>query len=277
MAQDRWLCECMEVSREAIQEAIDDGANLVQLMDRLGCGTDCGSCIPELEGLLGAEQPEPTARWRRPALVAAAIALIALLPPLDRARAKGPANTGHESVACEDCHEHAPGTLRQQLQANVRTLVGQRETWAPVVHEAVSNSDCLACHDRQGEDRHPPFRFKESRFEEARAAIAPQRCTSCHQEHREGRVTRDGDYCTHCHQEFELDQDRLEPSHQTLADDDRFDTCLQCHDFHGNHLYTLPETLEDRFDPAAVEAYLDGGPSPYGSEKRFEDREERGG
>lgn len=271
MADDRWLCACHQVTHATAQAAIDSGADLGALSRELGCGTSCGSCLPELRGLLGQSRPRPGRRLRVPALIASATVLLALAPPLERVRAKGPANTGHEDLACADCHREAPGTLRQQLQANTRRALGQRETWAPVVHSPVANSACEDCHDRQGEDRHPPFRFQESRFEEARAAIAPQRCVSCHQEHRGGRVTRDGDFCTHCHQELELDQDPLAPSHQQLADDDRFDTCLGCHDFHGNHLYALPETLEAAFDADAVRAYLDGGDPPYGDDKRFPD------
>jgi bacterioferritin-associated ferredoxin len=272
---DRWLCECNQVSRETVAAAIADGADLVQLMDGLGCGTDCGSCVPELKQLLGCGPPPAWPSLRVPALVAAGVVLLALVPPLERVRAKGPANTGHDDLACAECHLDAPGSVRQQLQANTRKLFGLRETWAPLVHAPVRNAACEHCHDREGEDRHPPFRFTESRFEDARAAIAPTSCTSCHQEHRGGRVTRDGDYCTHCHQEFELDADRVEPSHQQLADDERFDTCLQCHDFHGNHLYTLPETLDEGFELDAVQAYLEGGPSPYGADKRFEDRTTR--
>jgi len=275
VAEDRWLCACYEVSRETVQEAINQGADLAGLGRELGCGTDCGSCVPELRQLLGQPRRRPWVPLKGPLLVAAALVLLALAPPLERVRAKGPANTGHDELACAECHLAAPGTLRQQLQANVRTVVGLRETWAPVVHQQVNNAACEHCHDRQGEDRHPPFRFREARFEEARAAIAPQTCTSCHQEHRGGRVTRDGDYCTHCHQEFELDQDALEPSHQQLADDARFETCLQCHDFHGNHLYALPETLDASFELDAVKAYLSGGESPYGTDKRFEDRRSR--
>jgi hypothetical protein len=228
--------------------------------------------MPELLTLLGKPRPSPWRALRLPALVALGLVGVALLPPVERFRASGPANSGHQELRCDECHQQAPGTVRQQLQANARTLVGLRQTWAPLVHSPVGNRTCGKCHERQGEDRHPTFRFRESRFADARAAIAPQYCVSCHQEHQGGRLTREGDYCTHCHQEFELETDRLMPSHQELADDERFDTCLRCHDFHGNHLYELPETLDAAFELDAVKAYLGGGDSPYGDEKRFPDR-----
>ena len=39
--------------------------------------------------------------------------------PDPAATAAHPANTGHDKLACTDCHKEAPGTLRQQLQAKV--------------------------------------------------------------------------------------------------------------------------------------------------------------
>jgi len=83
-------------------------------------------------------------------------------------------------------------------------------------------------------------------------------------------VTREGDYCETCHGEFELERDPLDTSHQELADQARFDTCLRCHDFHGNHLYAVPESLDEAFDLDAVQLYLEGGESPYGRDRRFE-------
>ncbi len=260
------------VSRETIQQAISNGEDMGSLSRKLGCGTSCASCLPEIRSMFNQGQQSAWRHFRVPASLAIVLVLLALLPPLERGRARGPANTGHSDLSCEACHWDAPGTMRQQIQANTRKLLGTRESWAPFVHQPVRNGVCKECHDRQGEDRHPSFRFRESRFEEARAAIAPQYCTSCHLEHQGGRLTRSGDYCTHCHQEFELEQDVLNPSHQQLADEERFDTCLQCHDFHGNHLYTVPETLEASFDLDTVRAYLDGGDSPYGTDKRFPDR-----
>ncbi|WP_237055303.1 nitrate reductase [Microbulbifer sediminum] len=47
------VCSCMQVSRSQIQQAIDAGAASVEELGRqLGCGTNCGSCKPELAALL---------------------------------------------------------------------------------------------------------------------------------------------------------------------------------------------------------------------------------
>ncbi|WP_206515223.1 nitrate reductase [Xanthomonas arboricola] len=48
---DPIVCSCMQVSTAAIHAAIDDGADLHQLKQRLGCGTVCGSCVPQLTRL----------------------------------------------------------------------------------------------------------------------------------------------------------------------------------------------------------------------------------
>ncbi len=44
-AGDPIVCTCMHVSASAIHAAIDEGADLAQLKQRLGCGTVCGSCV----------------------------------------------------------------------------------------------------------------------------------------------------------------------------------------------------------------------------------------
>ena len=274
--KDDILCTCREVRRSTIQQAIEGGADLDQLRRTFGCAVTCGSCLPDIKRMLGAEQKRWWRSLVRPgAFAAVAVASLALIPALERFLAVGPANTGHEDLDCVSCHDPARGTMRQQLQANARWALGQRETPADFVHAPVGNSVCNDCHDREGEDRHPSFRFKEARFDEAREAIAPQLCVSCHMEHLGGRVTVEGDYCTHCHQEFEIDEDIIEPKHQALADEERFDTCLQCHDFHGNHRMEEPEDLDGAWSIDEVRAYLDGGEDPYGEDLRFGNLEER--
>ena len=47
-----------------------------------------------------------------------------LLPGVEHFTAPGKMNTGHERLACDSCHRPAPGTVRQQLQANARYLLG---------------------------------------------------------------------------------------------------------------------------------------------------------
>jgi len=47
------VCTCFEVSQQSIESAITGGANTVEALGKkLGCGTNCGSCIPELKALL---------------------------------------------------------------------------------------------------------------------------------------------------------------------------------------------------------------------------------
>ncbi|KGE50601.1 hypothetical protein GW15_0219955 [Xanthomonas axonopodis pv. vasculorum] len=48
---DTIVCTCMHVSAAAIHAAIDDGTDVAQLKQRLGCGTICGSCMPQLTRL----------------------------------------------------------------------------------------------------------------------------------------------------------------------------------------------------------------------------------
>ena len=45
--------------------------------------------------------------------------------------AKGPANPRHGALECSDCHDSAPGTVRQQVQAAVAFGLGLRETARP--------------------------------------------------------------------------------------------------------------------------------------------------
>lgn len=50
------LCNCMNVSEDAICAGIKRGLDLNGLRQELGCGTSCGSCVPEIKRLL-AKQP----------------------------------------------------------------------------------------------------------------------------------------------------------------------------------------------------------------------------
>ncbi len=46
------LCNCMNVSQDAICAGIERGLDLNGLKQELGCGTSCGSCVPEIKRLL---------------------------------------------------------------------------------------------------------------------------------------------------------------------------------------------------------------------------------
>ncbi|CAB3750427.1 nitrate reductase [Paraburkholderia solisilvae] len=50
--RDRVVCSCMQVKASRINEAIANGASVAELKATLGCGTVCGSCVPELKRLV---------------------------------------------------------------------------------------------------------------------------------------------------------------------------------------------------------------------------------
>lgn len=197
--------------------------------------------------------------------VAIAIVSVALfaLPGQQSWRAKGPANTGHQDLSCDSCHKAAAGTIRQQIQANVKYWLGVAERPGDLGYKAVDNAACLVCHERPN-DRHPVFRFFEPRFAEARDAIAPQHCTSCHLEHQAKRVTlQDATFCVTCHQDTTLKNDPISVPHEQLISEQRWDSCMGCHDFHGNHVMETAIEIDQLIAPQAITEYFDGGRSPY--------------
>ena len=210
--------------------------------------------------------PEYRRKHRRGAALGCAITLAGLSalasPTARHLRAIGPMNVGHEALACSDCHRKSPGTLRQQLQANLRFLTGSRSTPAQVGRLTVDNSVCLDCHERP-DDRHPVFRFLEPRFADARTDWSPHLCAGCHLEHRGVRVTSSGDFCVGCHHELEIPDDRLDVTHAELVRQARWSTCLGCHDYHGNHQIDAPRSLDAAASAEEVADYLAGGPAPY--------------
>lgn len=46
------VCNCFDVSENEIIETCEDGADLQTLQAKLKCGTECGSCVPELRRLV---------------------------------------------------------------------------------------------------------------------------------------------------------------------------------------------------------------------------------
>ena len=54
----RTICNCFEVSEDALQTAIKEGSTLTDLQAALRCGTQCGSCLPEIRRMLGQHQKE---------------------------------------------------------------------------------------------------------------------------------------------------------------------------------------------------------------------------
>jgi assimilatory nitrate reductase catalytic subunit len=59
-AGGRAVCACFGVSEQAIRAAFGAGATLSDLQAELKCGTNCGSCLPELRRLLPAREASLT-------------------------------------------------------------------------------------------------------------------------------------------------------------------------------------------------------------------------
>lgn len=175
----------------------------------------------------------------------------------------GHSNIGHEKLQCTDCHRRAEGGARQQIQANLKQQMGLRQHEAYFQFNPVANEQCLDCHDRPN-DRHPVQRFNEPRFAEVREKLHPELCVSCHAEHQGVRVTQKSiEYCQNCHEEFSLKHDKISIPHQTLSKQQRWQTCLGCHDFHGNHKMDVPTEIGKEIPPAKIIEYFKGAPSPY--------------
>ena len=51
---NKTLCNCKNVSQSAVCAGISRGLDLQGLKQELGCGTQCGSCVPEIKRLLAA-------------------------------------------------------------------------------------------------------------------------------------------------------------------------------------------------------------------------------
>ena len=50
-ARDALVCQCMQVRESPIRAQVAQGAGVIELKQRLGCGTVCGSCLPQLTQL----------------------------------------------------------------------------------------------------------------------------------------------------------------------------------------------------------------------------------
>ncbi len=181
-------------------------------------------------------------------------------------RVAGEMNIGHENLVCNECHEIAEGSLRQQIQANISYLLGQRQSLASFNFKLPNSKDCLACHYREN-DKHPIYRFNEPRFSEARKSIKAQFCVSCHKEHTGLRVTSKVDNCQHCHQDLTIKNDPIDISHQDLIKLKNWSSCLSCHDFHGNHIMQTPTKVKNRLEQYKIHQYMQGEKDPYSDKK----------
>src|SRR5438445_13571066 len=95
-------------------------------------------------------------------LVSFIAVVVISLPGGKKLLASGPMNTGHEGLNCRSCHVPAPGTTRQQIQANFKHLIRLRPESADFGYSPVSNENCLSCHDRPN-DKQQVSRFLEPR------------------------------------------------------------------------------------------------------------------
>ena len=183
----------------------------------------------------------------------------------------GPMNSGHAEVTCVACHADAKGNLMQQMQSNFEYAVGMRKHEVDFGTNDVTSDNCLSCHDRPN-DRHPTYRFTEPRFKEAITHIDATTCITCHTEHKGQRVTIASiamNYCVNCHKDLEVEDDPVDTPHQVLIANKQWFTCIQCHDFHGNHTYQVATKLKDTIPMAVIQAYLKGGDDPYGTDKKY--------
>ncbi len=203
-------------------------------------------------------------RWG--VILAAVAVVVILLPGREPWHAAGPGNTGHEEIECGACHLDAEGSAVGQTFANLGAWLGIADKSAFFVFAPTGNRQCLDCHEHD-DDRHPVARFMESKFAAAREQIGPQYCVNCHRQHEGVRVTARADFCQHCHAETILENDPVDVPHDVLIRQRRWDSCLQCHDFHGNHEREAPQLMAERLEQWQVLEYLGGGPSPYGERR----------
>jgi ferredoxin-NADP reductase len=215
-------------------------------------------------------QPKSRNYWLRVACIIALLAISGFtFLNNGKFKMKGSYNTGHENLHCEDCHFEADGNLRQQVQHNVKTFLGMHENknYVDVGHERVGNEACLTCHQRPN-DRHPVSRFKEIRFAEQRRELGIHECRACHGEHTGTRMSiLPSNYCKSCHENTEVKDDPLDIPHEELFNDNQWQTCLQCHDFHGNHIYKVPSQMKDTIPLLDVHLYLEGEKVIYSTRK----------
>lgn len=186
--------------------------------------------------------------------------------------AHGPLLASHQALACADCHLSARGTTRQQVQAQLRFALGLRQAAVDFGYQRVTSDQCIACHDRPN-DRHPIYRFQEPRFQTAIQQVPATSCLGCHSEHGAVKITSGATYCAACHVGLKIAVDPIDIPHETLISDERWNTCMQCHDYHGNHQYSVPHRLDAGLDLAQIQRYLsgglEGGVDPYGGFKSY--------
>ncbi|MGY5351651.1 cytochrome c3 family protein [Wenyingzhuangia sp. IMCC45533] len=197
------------------------------------------------------------------------IASLIFAKPAEKYLSIGPMNTGHEGFSCNTCHSDAKGTLLQQIQSNTECAIGLRKNVVDFGSLPADTKKCLSCHERDN-DRHPTHRFLEPKYKEAIKEIDATNCNTCHSEHNGIRISlAEGNYCINCHSDTKIKNDPLDVPHSVLFSTGKWDTCLQCHDFHGNHQAPAPENMKDTIPMQKIKAYFKGGEDPYEGKKKF--------
>ena len=207
--------------------------------------------------------PEQRTAYRWGLIIAAVVGAVLLLPGRESWHAAGPRNIGHTETECGECHAPAPGNFVGQALTNMMHAIGLSDSQPDFVYAPAGNEQCLACHETP-DDRHPVAEFLEPEFAKARDAMGVQFCVSCHQEHLGIRVSVTPLVCQHCHQDTVVDDDPVDIPHTALISDQRWETCLGCHDFHGNHDADVPNLMSEALTQEQIRQYFDGGESPYG-------------
>lgn len=205
------------------------------------------------------------------------IAIIVLLriPTNNQYHAPGPFNIGHENLKCASCHKDSEGTARQQLQAKIRYLLNWRNSNIEFGKKTVANDICLDCHARPN-DRHPSYRFNEPRFAKQFKEFGPHLCSSCHIEHQGVRIALEStSFCKSCHKDTKLKKDPLVVPHSQLIAKNNWDSCLGCHDYHGNSEMKTNLLARNIISTKKIKKYFEGrAKSPYSEKKRYPAKQE---
>lgn len=181
----------------------------------------------------------------------------------------GPMNLGHEEFSCITCHADANGNLWQQIQSNSHYVLGIEDRAFDFGSVDVDTKKCLDCHERDN-DRHPTHRFNEPKYKDVLREINTTNCNTCHSEHHGKRVTLNkANYCINCHADLIVKNDPLDFSHENLIEHKQWGTCIQCHDFHGNHEYKTSIKMEDTIPQKKIMEYFNGGKDPYSDVKKY--------
>lgn len=197
------------------------------------------------------------------------IACLLFVKPAEEYLSIGPMNTGHDDFSCNTCHSDAKGNWIQQIQSNTECAIGLRKSMVDFGSLPVATKKCLSCHERDN-DRHPTHRFLEPKYKDAIKTIDVTNCNTCHSEHNGVRISlAEGNYCINCHSDTKIKNDPINIPHAELFKKGMWSTCLQCHDFHGNHQAQAATKMKDTIPISVIKTYFKGGEDPYKGVKKF--------